>query len=894
MKNSIKILLLICLIANGALAQSVIKIPENLGVARKGFKTGMIADSKLNLYISYYLSSTSNAFRGLGVYNYQDSSWLNLDTSNSIFLSPKINNISLQNDTLLWISTDSGLYNLRNLNTLTAFQNNQINIGSKIKRVYAKGSNVVFISDSGIFKFANNTLSKFPQTSFLPKNFELLNDGSIIFNDSLGLYILSSAGCDTIKEDYLGNKIPFYLMIKQVTSGEVWLFSYGKLDKLNNGKICPNDVCNYLYPNFIQNFTSDQINLSNDGFGSVSNCYNGVQIYRSNFNDPNYLFASFFNDELNFYLQNPKYQNKGTYSVLTTTNDSLLVMARGNLFTISAPKDTVFILSLDNFEFLKTSQYVNYEMQTLNINNVSAVANIGDLSWNLSDPRYEVPKGSKKNTIFASALWLGALDQNDQLHVAVQTYRQTGIDFFSGPLDLNTANITELQALDYKRIWKVEAWQIQEFIANFQNGNVQNGSYTPAEVILTWPGNGTGNKAATLAEFVDVNNDGLYRPLQDGDYPKIYGDQCLFWIMNDQLYHTETSGNPLGVELHCYAYAYYCPDKENTPDRALNYTTFYKYKIHNRTTNNYHDMYYGPWHDDDLGNYDDDYVGCYPVSNSAFTYNGDSIEEGNWGYGNYPPVQGTLFLNGPLANNNDGNDNDNDGTIDEVNEKCLLNNFTYYNNDFSEIGNPEIGIHYYNYMRSIWKDSTHKVNNGVDGWINGGGAGPETNFMFDALPYQTGWHETAGLGDRRYLSSGGPFNLNAGQVVEVDYAYVTSFDSVNTYNSQAYWQTYLNDLDVVRNHFNNSNGEACYFKTSLNEVSKRGLMFEVYPNPNSGIFEIKSNIKDIIEVYAMDGKVLRKININAGINQVKLDQLSVGIYLLKSTQNNKGLKVVIE
>ena len=71
-------------------------------------------------------------------------------------------------------------------------------------------------------------------------------------------------------------------------------------------------------------------------------------------------------------------------------------------------------------------------------------------------------------------------------------------------------------------------------------------------------------------------------------------------------------------------------------------------------------------------------------------------------------------------------------------------------------------------------------------------------------------------------------------------------------------------------------------------------MFEVYPNPSHGIFVIKSSVKDVIEVYSVEGKLIDKFAIQPGVNEVKLNKLNSGIYLLKSIHNNKGLKIAIE
>jgi hypothetical protein len=44
----------------------------------------------------------------------------------------------------------------------------------------------------------------------------------------------------------------------------------------------------------------------------------------------------------------------------------------------------------------------------------------------------EAPAGSGRHTQFAHSMWIGGLDPSGQLHLAAQTYRQSGIDFFTG------------------------------------------------------------------------------------------------------------------------------------------------------------------------------------------------------------------------------------------------------------------------------------------------------------------------------------------------------------------------------------------------------------------------------------------------------------------------------
>ena len=72
----------------------------------------------------------------------------------------------------------------------------------------------------------------------------------------------------------------------------------------------------------------------------------------------------------------------------------------------------------------------------LNINNVrTLILGGGDMWWDLNNAVYEIPQGSNKHSMFAGALWIGGLDDQDNLKVAAMTYRQDGNDFWPGPLN---------------------------------------------------------------------------------------------------------------------------------------------------------------------------------------------------------------------------------------------------------------------------------------------------------------------------------------------------------------------------------------------------------------------------------------------------------------------------
>jgi hypothetical protein len=435
----------------------------------------------------------------------------------------------------------------------------------------------------------------------------------------------------------------------------------------------------------------------------------------------------------------------------------------------------------------------------MDINNIrTTIMTGGDMWWDLNTAKYEIPKGSKKHSMFAGALWIGGETDGGQLKVAAMTYRQTGDDFWAGPLDPATGAISPTECEEWDQHFKIERAQVEEFLEAKENGNT---SYETPDVIKNWPARGSvlaGDR--DIAPFHDVNNDGIYNH-DDGDYPdynisgddidaKLFGDQTLFWVFNDKgNVHGESGAEAIGLEIHAQAFAF-------ATDDEINDMSFYNYKIINRATTKLNDTYFGQWVDPDLGYYLDDYVGCDVSRGLGLCYNGDAEDEGISGYGFNPPCIGVDFFEGPLADENDGIDNDRDGLIDEgtdgidndadglidgldddEREQIIMSKFVYYNNDFSTSGNPESGQHIYNYLRAIWKDNVPFTYGG-----NGKEGTDECDFMFPGDTDPNGWgvggsidnpvsmpawsEETAGNtpADRRFLQSAGPFTLEPGAV----------------------------------------------------------------------------------------------------------------------------------
>ncbi len=329
----------------------------------------------------------------------------------------------------------------------------------------------------------------------------------------------------------------------------------------------------------------------------------------------------------------------------------------------------------------------------LNINNVRARVNVGaDLWWDLQgQSHYEIPKGSGKGSLFAGALWIGGVDQNGQLRLAAQRYRQVGIDFWPGPLTVDgTASIDAVTCAEWDRNWVITRAEVEEFL---QHIDPETGTFMPTDdypeppdVIRNWPWQGDVSKGQSpyMAPFFDRNNNGIYE-WEKGDYPYydlhrpyslcrsslptketemginhggrladqvLKGDQTIWWVFNDKgNIHTETGGTPIGLEIRAQAYAFATNDE-------INNMTFYSYEIINRSTTALRETWFGLFIDPDVGYAWDDFVGCDVSRGLGYAYNGRDIDGTgqSWAYGEYPPAVGVSFYGGPYLDP-DGTDN---------------------------------------------------------------------------------------------------------------------------------------------------------------------------------------------------------------------------------------------
>lgn len=534
---------------------------------------------------------------------------------------------------------------------------------------------------------------------------------------------------------------------------------------------------------------------------------------------------------------------------------------------------------------------------TLDINQAKAGINSnGDLFWNYSNPQFEIPQDSGAHVIFAGAMWLGGLDSGNAIHIAAQTYRQTGSDFYPGP-KMNSGSYSVANDLLWNKTWKINKTTIDTFLMWRANpGNFP--GYTIPSVLTSWPGNGDvqQGQSAQLAPFIDVNSDGVYDP-NSGDYPCIKGDQAVLVIFNDDRNtHGETGGAKLGVEVHLMMYAY------KAPGTWLDSTIFSNYKIYNHSNSTYSETYLGMFHDFDLGDYSDDFVGCDVGRNIAYVYNGDANDGSSpipttGTFGANPPAEGIVFLAGPLADVNDNVDNDRDGVINQPGETCLMNRHTYYNNNFNATGNPVNDTNHYDYLAGFWLDGS-PVTYGGTGY---GGSTP-ADFMFPGDTDPTGWgtnfvpqlpwDETSSgnlPSDRRSLSSSGPFTLEAGSMDCIDFAYVFGRGNNGPLSSVAVMQ---NIADSAHAFYANNNPCTCD-PNPLGVNEQKDVAVGIYPNPATDQIKIicgDNSTGAQIEIVDATGKLVHTSTVLSGNSAVvDTSDFSKGIYFVRI---NKGSVVL--
>ncbi|MFN3342188.1 MAG: T9SS type A sorting domain-containing protein [Flavobacteriales bacterium] len=573
----------------------------------------------------------------------------------------------------------------------------------------------------------------------------------------------------------------------------------------------------------------------------------------------------------------------------------------------------------------------------LSINNINATihSQAGLFSSN-GVPGFEVPTGSGLSSIYASSFWLAGYDSDSLncLRSNIESYGSFS-DLITGPYQygMDSSAVTSLAGI-YNRVYPIKRTEVINFQVNFGTPG-----YQIPQNILNWPGSYSFNSANyAIAPFHDQNQDGIYNPY-DGDYPKMKGDEAVFFVRNDFAPHIYSGGIGVGSEYHFLIYAF------NDPILASLYNTlFAEVTLINRGTVSLENAYFGCWTDLDIGNADDDFIGSNIKGGYYYGFNGDAFDDpgaGQYGYGNNPRVQAVVFLGGPKYAP-DGLDNaidiDSqtwpasipynglgaffyDGIID--NERMGMAGFRVYFHSYQAIspatGDPNNADSFYKYLSGKWLDGTPLYYGGTGHFSSIGAQNnglTHCNYAFPGSsdPYwwntngqpmiQTPvWSEELEMNtpfDRRGVGTCGPFNFLPGDTLVFEVAYVFAWDSLGFHSggSLGLVDDYVNEVRELWTNDTTTLYES--FAVNTREIGHdfNPDLISLFPNPSSDFVNIDCSIvkgKVRIEIFDIAGSLLfSKLDLGSIIT-VDVADFTPGYYFVRvsTSQSQTEKKLII-
>lgn len=541
----------------------------------------------------------------------------------------------------------------------------------------------------------------------------------------------------------------------------------------------------------------------------------------------------------------------------------------------------------------------------LDVNNISARFNCrGNHFWNMYDAsEFFYPKGTSETVSFVQSIWIGGLEINGNdtiVHSSGEKNDLRNTQFNFGP-------ISSEYTLENQQKW-FHAWKLNKKDIEYHQQHWWLPDYQMLKDIATWPGNGNPDlgQAAILAPFEDLNQNGMYEPWL-GEFPKIRGDQSVFFIFNDENdARDEDVKNYLGVEFQGMAYAY-----NDSTNNALMNTVFLHYDIINRSDIDYYDTYIGNFNDANIGFLWDDYIASNVDGAYFYFFNGDSFDgpEGLKFYGNHPPSFAAKFLRGPLMDS-DGVDNpDNqcdasvnglffgDGIVD--NERYGMTSFITIQGSFAQDGIPTTNMDHYNYLRAKWRDNTSLMYGGVGYYADPDATEYEARFMFPDPESDSCWWNTNGveLGvwtefsennppySRRGISAAGPFTFPAGAVQSIDLAFIVGPpmdsipQSIDTLNMYSKILTALMEAD------------SSFFEMEEYKPVVEDDVIVVYPNPAKSRFYIdmhKIKSEAAFRLYDINGSLIQSGSFKPQrTNELNLGRFAPNLYFLSLLVDGK-------
>lgn len=417
--------------------------------------------------------------------------------------------------------------------------------------------------------------------------------------------------------------------------------------------------------------------------------------------------------------------------------------------------------------FLLFTSYTQSKIWKQNINDIKVfdgnqikgfVSNTGELFYDKDNKSagFVFPKNSIKTAINSTGLWIGGIDRDGKIRLSVIQNNQSEYQ----PGNIQGIYDTKSNNTSVAANPKLEQYRIFKIVKN-DSLEAANGSY---DGWMSWPVN-------QGAPWIDADGNGIYN-IKKGDRPKFFGDQQLFFVLNDLSYsgHVNNSQTlPIGVEVRVLIWGF---DQAG----ALGNTIFCKWQIINKSDTTLRDAYIGIYSDVDLGFAKDDYPACDTIRKIAYVYNGNSEDVGLNGYGSTPPAIGIDMLQGSVIYTGLQSDSALIGNSWRKGYKNqTFTSFAYFGNQTGIEPDPPLGtVNYakiaYDYLRGRrgWYDTTY-----IDPITR-----KPSKFPLSGDPVNnSGWlprnnRPVLNPQNIKLLISSGPFQFAAGDTQEVICAFI--------------------------------------------------------------------------------------------------------------------------
>lgn len=552
-----------------------------------------------------------------------------------------------------------------------------------------------------------------------------------------------------------------------------------------------------------------------------------------------------------------------------------------------------------------TSDLKEYRQVLHHENIVADVNHLGLMFTDVTQtiPGYAITDGGiERSLIYSVGTSILGKDVNDSLVGSLISF-QTGN--LPGPYT-SSGNYTHEVMDEYSRGYYVSRDMIEDHITNSVTGTP---GYTIPYGIASWPVEGdiSLGQAADLAEYVDRNGNGTYDP-ENGDYPKIYGDQCIL-----NIYHSpNVDGESDKIECHEYVFTLDCDTSE-----ALRHTVFTKQLYFARDGQSLDSVYYRSMVDFDNGNYNDDYVGTNVRLGMIYAYNGDAFDENNGGsigFNDTIPAMGQMILQGTkLAD--DATDNPFGVAIGEsinglgFNDGIVDNEYYTLEASYSASNAQTFPFVIYNEesayfaAQGLYPDGSPKQVNNVDVRYDYFGVSDGLYYGSNGADHGNNHSEVTennSPGDRRIHSSSGPGILGSTDTLDIITAYTYARDSVNPSIDNSILALFDYGLSLQSGTANNNFGCGRSFdpyisENTANTNENQVIPMGIYPNPTkNGITVTGLSGESTIVVMSINGTILLEKKTNDEQSNIDLSKLANSVYivLVNDANGSRSARVI--